>query len=32
MTRALDALADELPATATPNAARWLIDTGAWEW
>ncbi len=32
VTIALDSLADELAASATPAAGRSLIDAGAWEW
>ncbi len=32
VTMALDALADELGPSASPDAGRQLIDTGAWEW
>ncbi len=32
VTRALDALADELPAETAPDAGRALIDSGAWQW
>lgn len=32
VTHALDAIADELGAQSTPNAARALIESGAWEW
>lgn len=32
VTAALDSLADELGAAATPSAGRALIESGAWQW